>query len=834
VIVDEGAPTGERVPGRALIERGGLTETEVLDRRARWGANRLPSRPDPSIVARVGHHLAEPLTALLLVAAVIAVGVLGETVEGLAIGAIVVLNVAIGVIEERRADIDIRALKDLTAPTAIVRRDGTTREIPAEQVVVGDLVEVAAGGRVPADLWLLGSASLAVDEAILTGEAKPAEKQAPPVPAEVPVESPSGHAGLFAGTLVVRGRGLGVVAAVGPASRVGSIAAHLAAPTPPPLVGALAALTRRMSVGAVVLGAALGLVVLARGGSWAEAALAGIAMAIAAVPEGMATIVTSALALGGQRMARQGAIVRRLLAIEGLGSTTVICSDKTGTLTTGRLAVASTVPAHDEMALWEVAVRCTDAIDGIGDPVDLAILDGAATRGVRPPKDRRLAEEPFDAATRTMAVVHHTSRGPRLSTKGAPEVILARCTPSPVRARLEHVAGQLMLEGLRVLAVAAADTDRLDADGLRAEGLIAFHDPLRPSTKGVIEDCHRAGIRVVIVTGDHLVTAQAVAAGAGLPTEPAITGADLDGLASEDRRERLREAAVVARVEPEVKVELVEAHRSAGAIVAVTGDGVNDAPALRRADVGVALAGRGGTDVAREAASVVVTDDDIATVVEAVREGRRIHRNLISVVSYLVTGNLTEVLVVIGLIVLVPELLVPLLPVQLLWVNVVTDGAPALALGVDDPPGDPLARPANQIGHDLLSWSQASTALARALLLAVLVLTTGALVRSWGWAPDEVRSQVLLSLLLTHLVLAYSTRARRFSLEPGWSRSRLLLAAVGGSLVLQIPLFTTGVGDWLGVVPLPGISWALAAGAALLGIGVLDLARTLTEQRRGP
>jgi P-type Ca2+ transporter type 2C len=550
VAVAEGAPTGERVPGRSLIDRGGLTELEVRDRRARWGANRLPSRPDPTIAARVGHHLTEPLTALLLAAAVIAVAVLGEAVEGLAIGAIVVLNVAIGVIEERRADIDIHALQDLTAPTAIVRRDGTTREIPAEEVVVGDLVEVSAGGRVPADLWLLESASLAVDEAILTGEAQPAEKRPSPQPAELAVGSPSGPAATFAGTLVVRGRGLGVAAAVGPGSRVGSIAAHLAAPTPPPLVGALAALTRRMTAGAVVLGAALAVVVLARGGSWAEAALAGIAMAIAAVPEGMATIVTSALALGGQRMARQGAIVRRLLAIEGLGSTTVICSDKTGTLTTGRLAVASTVPARDEVALWEMAVRCTDAVDGVGDPIDVAILDEAASHGVRVPLDRRLAEAPFDAATRTMAVVHQSPQGPRLSVKGAPELILARCTRGPDRARLEHAAGQLMRAGLRVLAIAGADTDQLDAGGLRAEGLIAFHDPLRPSTKAVIEDCHRAGIRVVLVTGDHLVTAQAVAAGAGLPTEPAITGADLDGLAAEERRERLREAAVVAGWNP--------------------------------------------------------------------------------------------------------------------------------------------------------------------------------------------------------------------------------------------------------------------------------------------
>ncbi|HEX6595419.1 MAG TPA: cation-transporting P-type ATPase, partial [Acidimicrobiales bacterium] len=680
----------------------GLDEEEAARRLESDGANVLPAAPTPTLAQLVRRQLSEPLTLVLVVVTLVTLAVLRDVPEGSAIAAIVLLNVAIGVTQERRAQAAVDALEELTAPTARVRRSGRSLTIPAADVVRGDVVELTAGDRVPADLALVEAASLAVDEAVLTGESLPAEKRAGYVPPpEAALGDRAGDA--FAGTLVVRGRGLGVVSAVGSASQIGAIAAALGEETDPPLVRELRAVARRMSAIAFSLGAVLTVVVWLRHGGAAEGIVAGVALAVAAVPEGLSTVVTSALALGARRMARRGAIVRRLPAMEALGSATVICTDKTGTLTTGRLAVADVVAVADrEPELWAAALRCNDSDGEVGDPVDVALVAAARTRRVAPPEGSRVAERPFETATRLMATVHHTAEGPVLSVKGAPEAVLARCRPGAQRDRLEASVPGLARSGLRVLALATAATADLDAAALEPLGLVGFHDPLRASTVDTVAKCRRAGIRLTMVTGDHLGTARAVAVEAGLEPDPAVTGAQLAGLEPSDRTDLLRAASIVARVDPHTKVELVAAHRASGEVVAMTGDGVNDAPALRQADIGVALSGQGGTDVAREAADVVVTDGDLATLVAAVAEGRRIWRNLMSVLAYLLTGNVSEVLVVVGSVVLLPDLAVPLLPVQLLWVNFVTDGLPALALGVDQPPHDPLAAPPRSASDRLL------------------------------------------------------------------------------------------------------------------------------------
>jgi Ca2+-transporting ATPase len=355
---------------------------------------------------------------------------------------------------------------------------------------------------------------------------------------------------------------------------------------------------------------------------------------------------------------------------------------------------------------------------------------------------------------------------------------------------------------------------------------VTFHDPLRPSAAETVARCRRAGIRLVVVTGDHLATAQAVAAQAGLDTEPAVTGAELAEMSPDERAEALRAASIVARVDPATKVELVAAHRAAGEVVAMTGDGVNDAPALRHADIGVALSGEGGSDVARAAAGLVVTDGDLATLVSAVAEGRRIWRNLRSVLAYLLTGNVSEVLVVLGAIVLVPELAVPLLPVQLLWVNFVTDGLPALALGVDRPPRDPLAPVVGSGAGRLLGRRTQATLVARALVVATTVLATGVVVKSWGWDDGQVRTQLLLSLIAVHLVLVYVSRSDLVTFGTGWSRNRLLMTAVAGSLALQVPAFATGAGrSVLGLTPVPPQGWLLAAAAVAVAVALIDAGR---------
>ena len=823
----------DAVSSESTTNSAGLNGEDAARRLAADGPNSLPVRPTPSAAWRVARQLTEPLTFVLVVVAFITLAVLHEVPEGAAIAAIIFLNVAIGVTQERRAEAAIGELEQLTAPTARVRRDGRSITIPAAEVVSGDLVELAAGDRVPADLVLVEAASLAVDEAMLTGESVAAEKeQGRRADEGTALGDRAGEA--FAGTLVVRGRGLGSVIATGRRTQIGAIASALGHETTPPLVRELGSVARRTSVLAAVLGMLLTGTVLVRDGTLTEALVAGVALAVAAVPEGLATVVTTALALGARRMARRGAIVRRLAAMEALGAATVICTDKTGTLTTGTLTVTEVLAVPgEEPAMWDAALRCNDAGSGVGDPVDLALQAEAATRRHPAPLGVRIAERPFDATTRSMCTVHRTVRGPVLSLKGAPEAVLPRCRPAPERTVLEEAVTRLGRAGLRVLALASGDTADLDSGDLRSLGLVAFSDPLRPSARSAVEECRKAGIRLTLVTGDHLSTAKAIALEAGLDTEPAVTGAELSRMTESDRAAALRAAAIVARVDPATKVDLVVANRSAGAVVAMTGDGVNDAPALRQADIGVAFAGQGGTDVARDAAALVVTDGDLATLVAAVAEGRRIWRNLVSVLSYLLAGNMSEILVVLGCIALLPDLVVPLLPVQLLWVNFVTDGLPALALGVDRPPGDPLAAPPRSPSEHILGWRRQVALAGRAGVVAGAVLATGVIALAWGWPHEAVRTQLLLSLLGAHLVLAYVSRSDSHSFGAGWWRNSALLAAVGGSVALQGVAFGTAAGRAvLGLSALPVSGWAMAVLATLATVLIIDAGRSWRHRAR--
>jgi Ca2+-transporting ATPase len=835
-----GRPTEHRTgapSSTAEVWRSGLTTEEAAARLAAGGPNELPAPPEPSVARRALQQAVEPLSLVLLAAMAVSGLVLGRTLEALAIAAIVALNVAIGTVQEHQAAGAVAALRELTTPTARVRRDGRLLVLPLKEVVQGDVVELAEGDRVPADLVLWEAERLAIDEAVLTGESFPAEKHAG-VPAQPSTVLADRRTEAFAGTHVVRGRGVGVVSGTGAHTEIGAIATALGKATDPPLVAELRSVAARMSVLAVVLGAALIPILLLRSGgdpdALADAVLTGIALAVAAIPEGMPTVVTSALAFGARRMAGRGAIVRQLTAIEGLGSADVICTDKTGTITTGQLRVGAAVPVPGrEDALWRAALRCNDARDGVGDPVDVALHLAAQQRGADADTGAdgaRVAEQPFDAETRLMVVIHEIAGRPVLSMKGAPEAVLSRCRPGTEVDELRRTAGALARDGMRVLAVADGPSDSLGAGDLRPLGVVAFHDPLRTSARGAITRCQAAGVKVVLVTGDHLATAKAIAARAGIEG-PAVEGVELERLAPSERRDRLREAAVVARVAPATKVDLVEAHRSVGRVVAMTGDGVNDAPALNRADVGIAVAGEGGTDVAREAADVVVTNGDLSTIVTAVAEGRRIYTNLRSVVSYLLTGNLSEVLVVALAVLLIPTLAVPLLPVQLLWINLVTDGLPALALGVDRPVRDPLLTPPAARVGGLLGRRRIVLLGRRAIVIAAAVLAAGLLAARWGWSDAAVRTQILLTLLWAHLLLVYAARARHHAFEAGWWRNRRLAAAVAGSLLLQVVVLCTEAGRAaLRVAALPPAGWLLAALLALAAVTTMG-ARALRDDR---
>jgi Ca2+-transporting ATPase len=799
----------------------GLTEDQAARLMAEHGANELPQPRPPTLLGRAVRQLADPFSILLMIAGLVTLLVLREVPEGAAILAILLVNVIIGVSQEARADQAVRALRTLTAPMAKVRRDGITRRIPAAAVVPGDLIEVAAGDRIPADARVLEASSLGLDEATLTGESRSAGKTADGASgSEVLLGDRDGA--LFSGTLVVRGSGVALVEQTGARTEMGRIASALEGRTKGPLEVELAQVSRKIgmvAIAAALVMIALGLTRVVRGeAALLDIILAGVALAIAAVPESLAAAVTTARALGSQRMAGLGLIVRRLSAIEALGATTVIATDKTGTLTTGKLTVVEhvTIPQTD---LWLAALRCNDARDGLGDGVDVALATAAEQHGIRlPPGESRLASRPFDAETRSMAVI---TDGPLLTIKGAPEVVLARCVPGRHTDRLTRAVSDLAGRGLRVLAVAEQNTADLDASRLRPVGLLGLRDEIRSSAGQAVADCRGAGIRVVMVTGDHADTARAVAEEVGIHPDPVITGAALN---SPDRAQRLREAGVVARVDPATKLDLVHALREHGEIVTMTGDGVNDAPALRHADVGVAMAGDEGTDVAREAAAVVVTNGELGTIVTGIREGRRLRHNVHSMIGYLLAGNLAEIfLVIVGLLVW-PDLIIPLLPVHLLWINLVLDGIPAIALGIDRPAADPLTSPPRRDG--LLARPVLLRIAARALIVGALVFAAVEVARRLGWSEEQVRTQAVLALVFARLTLAYVARARRWTFEHGWWRGRAVLIAVTAAAALQaLVTLVPALGALLILVPLPPIGWAMALAAGLLTPILCDLMR---------
>jgi len=840
----------------------GLDPEEASRRLSRYGRNEIPPPRREGWVRRLLRQLREPMAALLLVAAAVSAFGLRERVDAAAIAAIVVLNAVIGFVQEGRAARALEALRSMETPAARVVRGGRIMAVSSPEIVPGDAVLLSAGDPVPADLELVVAESLEIDESVLTGESLPVSKR---VGAEVmpsaPLSEQSGKA--FSGTLVARGAGRGVVLATGPRTAVGAIAEQLRRPHPrTPLQIELGALTSRLGAIAVAVAAGVFALTMLRVGTTAEgierAFLSAVALAVAAVPEGLATVVTVALALGVRRMAGRGAIVRRLPAVETLGSTTAILTDKTGTLTENRMRVEALVlPAGGALELTEVqepvwrrvaqaAVLCNDAAPGVGDPIDLALLEAFGASDVDELRREfpRIASLPFEAQRRRMTTLHRGPAGMLLLLKGAPEAVLPRCAwhlgaageylalTDDARRTLEEAEEELATRGRRMLALAGRDLDsvpdRLE-DGeqdLVLYGVLALRDPVRQEATTAVAEARSAGIRIVMVTGDHGGTASAVARDVGLaaPDEGVLTGRDLreSGIPADPVA-----VPVYARVDPDQKLALVEATRSGGHVVAVTGDGVNDAPALRRADIGVAM-GRTGSEVAREAADLVVTDDNLATIVTAVREGRGIYDNIRKVVDYLVAGNLSEIAVVVVSLLLFPGLGVPLLPLQLLWVNLLTDGLPALALGID--PVDPgvMRRFPRPRGERLLRGARLALLSVRGLLMGASAIASLAVTRfAWEEPWSHARAVMFTVLVAAHLLYAFIARL------PTRRANHWLLGAVAGGLALQAavvllrvarPVFHTAL--------LSAREWLLVGAGATIPI-VLMLVVERWRARRG-
>ncbi len=784
----------------------GLSEEEASDRLRRTGANVLQRADRPPYAQIAIRQVRDPLVGLLILAASVS-AVVGEALDAGVIAVIVLLNGALGFFEELGAERAVIALRDSVPLEASVVRAGAERVIPAEAIVQGDLVVLREGMRVPADGRLVYGEGISADEAPLTGESVPVAKSTASVALETPLAERS--AMVFAGTAVTRGQGRFLVTAVGPKTEMGRIARLTsdAKPPPTPLQKRIGGLARITAAAGVVITLALGGAMLVQGSPLHEAFLVGVSVAVAAVPEGLAATVTIALALGARAMAKQGAIVRRLAAVETLGSATVVATDKTGTLTENILQLAGLDPAAGvaESRLLRGGVLASTArlvdvegsVEIAGDPIDVALLDGALSRGTslqEPGADGTLVHEiPFDSNRRRMTLVYRDAQGIHAYAKGAPEAILSRSKVADAeRSRLQDRAENWARNGFRVVAVAERDLtaeDLLADDEIETDllplGLVALQDPPRETAISAVAAAHEAGLRVEMLTGDHNLTALAVGRTLGLPAE-----------------------AVHARVTPEEKLRLVERRQAEGETVAVTGDGVNDSPALRRADVGVAM-GRSGTEAAREASDLVLTNDDFATIIAAIREGRTITDNIRKFVAFLLSANLGEV--VMFTIAILAGLGAPMTVVQVLLVNVLTDGLPAVALARDPSTSDTMSRGPERTTRLFPAVDWAALA-----LIGALVGLAGLTAFIVGPGGDGAQTRGFATVALAELFLVFSMRSR---VERAWRgpRNSYLLAGVGSSLlIVGLTLFLPWLRESLSMARLSPTELGLVIGLAAL------------------
>ncbi len=789
----------------------GLTAAEAARRLAEHGPNEVGREEEPSPWALLARQFQGAMIWLLLAACGVSVA-LGEAADAVAIGAIVVLNAAVGFFQEYRAERALLALRAMSAPRARVLRDGHSVVVPAAEVVPGDALLLEAGDIVAADGALRETHALKTVEALLTGESAPVEKETTPTSPESPLAER--HDRVFLGTAVAAGRGVAEVEATGMRTEMGKIAGLLAADgdPPTPLQRQLEAVGRTLLILCLAIVGVVSLMGLLRGMAWVELLLSSVAHAVAAVPEGLPAVVTIALALGVQRMAARHAIVRRLASVETLGSATVICTDKTGTLTTGRMEVRD-VWAADRRSLLRAAAACSDAELGdggagdVGDPTEIALLRAAAARGIQRAEIEhdapRRAETPFDTARKRMSVLRADGV---LYVKGAPEVMIPLCAAGIEGALAEN---QEMAErGLRVLAVAVGQGEH--ERGLRLLGLAGIADPPRPEAIEAIARARAAGIRTVMITGDHPATARAIASEMGILR----AGEDVGDV-------------IHARVTAQDKIDIVRELKSKGEIVAMTGDGVNDAPAIREAHIGIAM-GRGGTEVTREASDMVLTDDNFATIVAAVEEGRGIYDNIRKALVYLLTGNTAELALMLGASVLGVPL--PLLPLHLLWINLVTDGLPALALVMDPPLPGVLRRPPRSPRERMLGWVQWRRILLIGALEAGLVLAVF-LAKLQEADLATARGVAFSTLVFCELFRAFAARSPRLVYwQVGVFTNVHLLGVVALSALVQIALSHVPWGRSFFRIPeMPAADIALCLALGLVPVTVLELTKLVRK-----
>ena len=844
----------------------GLTSSQVAELQGKFGPNKLNESKKKTNLQRFLEQFKDVMIIILLLAAAVSfvVACFGhdpmEFFEPALILLIVVLNAVLGVVQESKAEKALDALKNMSAPHARVLRDGAEQVIDASGLVPGDIIRLEAGDFVPADARLLKSAGLKSEESALTGESVPSEKDAE---AAVEEKAPLGDRDnmVFSGCSVTYGTATAVVTGTGMQTEMGKIAGMLAGEqdTQTPLQQKLSQLGKYLGFVALAACAVIFVVGLINGIHVLEIFMTSVSLAVSAIPEGLPAIVTIVLAIGVQRMVKKNALIRRLPAVETLGSASVICSDKTGTLTQNRMTLTkvwvegqqgleAVSEGNSQMAryLLTLGALCCDGsvtygADGkethIGDPTETAILVAAHKNGLEQEalngKYPRLGELPFDSDRKLMTSVNQMEGKTVVIVKGAFDVMAARCVKGDLEAAREK-NDEMSRQALRVLAVGYKVIPSLPEEltsealenGLTLLGLVGMIDPPRPEAKAAVATCRKAGIKPVMITGDHVVTASAIAKELGIlgPEDRAITGAELDAMDDKALDENVEHIAVYARVSPENKIRIVKAWQKKGQVVSMTGDGVNDAPALKAADIGCAM-GITGTDVAKGAADMTLTDDNFATIVDAVREGRGIYANIKKVVGFLLGTNIGEVLTVFFAMILWHK--TPLLSMQLLWINLVTDSLPAISLGMEAVESDVMEHRPKPKDEGIFAHGLGVQVVLQGCMFALLTLIAFVLGERYGGSLEAGQTMAFFVLSLTQIVQAFNMRSQHslFGIGP-FTNHKLNWAALASLLLVCLVLFTP-VGVAFQLVLLPGWLYAAALGLILTPLVVMEIAKAI-------
>ena len=849
-------------------EREGLTEEEVKIRQAKYGKNKLKDKKKESIIIKFIKQFNDFMIITLIIASIISAVISkmqGENdyVDSIIIIGIVILNAIMGVVQEAKAEKSIEALKQMTPQITKVIRNGKTTEINAEDLVKGDIVILETGNFIPADCRIIESHNLKIEESSLTGEAEPSLKEANIIcKKDIPLGDMKNMA--FMASTVVNGTGKAIVTETGMETKVGQIANMIIEDEAPetPLQKKLGEVGKILGIACLAICIIIFIIGLIKKIEPIEMFMTAVGLAVAAIPEGLPAIVTIMLSIGVTKMAKRNSIIRKLPAVETLGSSNVICSDKTGTLTQNKMKVVE-VKSKNPKFIITMATLCTDCeitVENnqekvIGEPTEKAIVEEGLHIGCNKKETekifQRINEIPFDSNRKMMTTIHRIGSKYRIICKGAPDVLLDKCTKEVLeigdsqdikvktldKLKIKNENEQMAHKALRVIAVAFKDVTELPSkidsstieNNLTFVGLIGMIDPPREGVKEAVKTCKTAGIKTVMITGDHLETAKAIAKDLGILNngEKAITGQELDKMTQEQLEKNIKEYSVFARVTPEHKVRIVKAWQRNGAVVAMTGDGVNDSPALKNANIGIAM-GKNGTDVAKNAADIILTDDNFVTIVEAVKQGRNIYDNIKKAVHFLLSTNIGEIVTIfVGLIL---GLKSPLLAIQLLWINLVTDSLPAIALGLEKPEKDIMQRKPIDSKKGIFANGLWNKIILEGTMIGVLTLVAFSIGNKY-YTLEVARTMAFLSIGFLELIHSINVKNEKSIFETGLFENKYLVGSfVLGIFVQAIVVVVPAFAKVFEVVPLSLTQWIITIAISILPIPVIELQKKIDSK----